>query len=115
MNNDIELLFKRGFKEVKNHRDTLINKEGKLLRVKKDRQGNNVITNVKISLTVNGVYKFNTIHSGKCLILHNVIYQTFKGDFDGILQFKDGNKKNYSLENLITIEELLKFYNEKNN
>ena len=43
-------------------------------------------------------------------MLAKTIYETFKGTYEGDIQFIDGNKLNCSLDNLITIHELLESY-----
>ena len=103
---------KKGFKPILNG-SYYINKEAKVYRVK-----NNTILEVKTSNSVNNGLKINYYDSeGKqhTKQLHLLVYEAFKGVTDSDIIFIDGNKKNCSIDNLISLEDLVKFYKEKNN
>lgn len=42
--------------------------------------------------------------------IHHLVYKQFKGEYTGELVFIDGNKENCSIDNLISVQELLEFY-----
>ena len=71
----------------------------------------------EVSVSVEKKYNFSRVNienpDGKwgTYLLHRLVYKTFKGEYDGDLVFIDKNKQNCSLDNLITIEELLDYYN----
>lgn len=101
---------KKGFKPILNG-SYYINKEAKVYRVK-----NNTILEVKPSNSVTNGLKINYYDSeGKqhTKQLHLLSYEAFKGVTDSDIVFIDGNRKNCSIDNLISLEDLVKFYKEK--
>lgn len=107
-----EFIEGNGFKKVVGLEDYFINKSGEVYRIATSKSGKESLRSVSLSKTVTGALKFNTYENSKskCYQVHNVVYETFRGEFEGALNFIDGNKDNPSLENLITNEELLSFY-----
>ena len=99
---------KKGFKPILNG-SYYINKEAKVYRVK-----NNTILEVKVSNSVNNGLKINYYDSeGRqhTKQLHLLMYEAFKGANDSDIVFLDGNKKNCRIENLMTVNELVEYYN----
>ena len=98
--------------------DYYINKKGFIFSFKKHKNKNKVfykIREVNTTLsTMNGL-KFN-FYDGKKTSSKSVgvaVYETFKGKKLGYNQlvFLDNNRKNCNIDNLISIDELINFYN----
>ena len=91
-----------------------ITKEGKIYKITKKGK----LKEVSASIEKN--YGFSRVNiengSGKwgTYLVHRLVYKTFKGGYEGDLVFIDGNKQNCNLDNLITVKELLEFYNKNN-
>lgn len=98
----------KGFKPILNG-SYYINKQAQVYRVK-----NNSIVEVKSSKSAMGGLKINYYDvDGKQYTkqLHLLMYETFKGANDSDIVFLDGNKKNCRIENLMTVNELVEYYN----
>ena len=98
-------------RKVVGHDDYYITKDG--LVYKMNNHGK--LKEVSLSKTKYGIVKFNVTVNGKSFtkILSLEVYKAFKGRSPKDIQYIDGNKENCSLNNLITTEELLKFYKSK--
>ena len=107
-----ERLINNGYKNIQGCSNYYCDKNGNVVAIKHDKKKIVSITNVSTSKTTNGTLKFNVVENGKVKnkMLAKTIYETFKGKYEGDIQFIDRNKLNCSLNNLITIDELLKSY-----
>lgn len=102
-------------KQIKGYSNYYISEFGDVFKKNK----HNKLRSVSVSKEKNcGFYRVNIeSDDGKwgTLLLHRLVYRTFKGDYEGDLVFLDGNKENCELSNLITVKELLEFYKENIN
>ena len=105
-------LINNGYKNIQGCNNYYCNKNGNVVSIKHNKKKIVSIINVSTSKTTNGTLKFNVVENGKVKnkMLAKTIYETFKGTYEGDIQFIDGNKLNCSLDNLITIHELLESY-----
>ena len=67
----------------------------------------------KIAIPINEVDKKGKQKSAT-IQLHDLIYRTYKGDYEGQLQFLDGDRGNCTLDNIISVKELIEAYNKNN-
>ena len=106
-------LLENGYKQIDKFDQYFINEEADIIRLK----DNGSLTRVPVSQNKGGRFKCNLINSnGKQVnaIVHRILYETFRGPIESELLFIDGDKSNYKLCNLITIQELLDFYRQVN-
>lgn len=103
-------------KEVPKLKGVYASKQGIIYRIKSD-SSNTEIKEFKTSLASNDTLKIShyiNLEGNKKIVktyqVHDLVYRTFKGDYEGALVFKDGNKNNCRISNLISIKELLEFY-----
>lgn len=121
----IKKIDKKDLKDIKRIKGTdeyFININGKVYMEKYVKSRNETyFREVPVSKSMNGVPKVSLTlrdeRTGKAkyttCMLPTLVYEAFRGDIGvrGNICFKDGNKANCSLDNLITVEELLDFYN----
>lgn len=113
-----EYLAESGYKKItidriKKGAEYYTNKSGNVKKLQGLKNGAYKLKDVSLSKNSFG-YKYNAYGVDKkvyCRMVANDVYRTFKGEFDGKLQFIDENIYNCNLENLITIKELLDYYN----
>lgn len=106
------------FKKIEKTDSYYVNRDGDVIRIKYHKNKGYKIIDVVKYITKEGHIKINL--NDKCtstsVLLHKVVYETFKGQVNyHEIYFKDNNKQNCSILNLITINELIDFYREKNN
>lgn len=109
-----EFLSQNGYKSMLGYHDYFVNENAEIYRIVLTKTKKEILRPVSISDATTGAKKFTVLKTdGKngTLMLHNVVYETFRGKFEGELKFIDGNRKNCKLNNLITDKELLDFYN----
>lgn len=113
---------RRGMKQIPTFNDYFVTRDGEVLRTIANSQYSitNDIREVSTSVNKkNGKKRFNvtTTRGGgeqKTLHLAQSVYRTYKGEPKGEILFADGNKENCSVENLVTVEDLLNFYRSVN-
>lgn len=101
-------------KDVESLEDYYINKQGDIIRIVEDKRTKiKQLKSIPKSKNKFG-YKVNISINGKGTSkqLANLVYRTFRGDYEGDLFYIDGDKFNCNLDNLITVNELLDFYRE---
>lgn len=113
----MEKLLKQGYKKITIDGlsyDYYINSNGDIMKVYYNKRGDEVIRQVAISKNINGGLKVNLLIKGvvTTLQVHRLVYEYHIGKIDSDIVFIDGNRSNCNADNLITVNELLRFYNE---
>lgn len=68
-----------------------------------------VFRDVRVSKSSNGSKKVTL--EGKTHLIHRLVYNTFKDEeYRGEIVFIDDNKNNCSLDNLVSIDDVIEFY-----
>ena len=101
-------------KEIKGFSRFYVNELGEVFAVKKNKFKGEVLRPLSICRGANGYKKVNMQDdSGKFTskLLHSLVYEAFKGDNYSVLAFLDGDKGNCRLDNLMSLEELVTYYN----
>lgn len=110
-----KFLTNNGLVKAYDLKDVYVNKKGEIFKIRTLREGDFKIKTLPLTVAENGMMKFCYYYNKKLTtkLLHNVIYDTFnnnKRDKRGEIVFIDGNKRNCSLNNLISVQELLEHY-----
>jgi len=114
-----EALLVNEFIEINENKDYYINKKGKIYKIFNYKEGNSRLLVVPISKDGRGLRAQFTLPGLKKVSRrpHLLVYETFnkKLEESDKVYFLDGNKEHYNIENLISGNDLLAFYNKMTN
>lgn len=104
-------------KEIKGFSRFYVNELGEVFAIKKNKFKGEVLRPLSICRGANGYKKVNLQDdTGKFTskLLHTIVYESFKGENYSTLALLDGDKNNCRLDNIISLEELIDYYNKNN-
>lgn len=89
-----------------------VNELGEVFRHRQGKYGD-IFKPLKYTRAIDGSQKLHFCEEGKLktVLVHDIVYRAFKGDYRGNLVFLDGDKTNCNINNLITLDELVSYYN----
>ena len=102
-------------KQIKGFGRFYVNEQGRIFTIKKSKTKGEVLRPIAISTGSNGHMKVcMQDDTGKFTtrLVHTLVYEAFKGENYSVLALLDGDKSNCKLENIMSIEELVEFYNQ---
>ena len=100
-------------KEIKGFSRFYVNENGDVFTIKKIKGGEK-LNKVSITKATNGYKKVNMQDDfGKFTskLVHTIVYEAFKGENYSVLTLLDGDKNNCRLDNIMSLEELVTYYN----